>query len=80
MAAREGVGSLEVGDAFARILVAHVVGEDSGLSEFEACLPIMVGDLHPLQFVADGPSPTREMTGVAVDGSVSLDPSLDCFA
>jgi len=40
----------------------------------------MVGEFHPLQRVADGPSPTRETNGVAVDGSVSLDPSLDCFA
>jgi len=36
----------------------------------------MVGHFHPLQRVADGPSPTRETTGVAVDGSVSRDPTV----
>ena len=36
MAAREGVGRLRVGVAFAPILVAQVIGEDYGLSEFEA--------------------------------------------
>ena len=36
MAAREGVGRLEVRAAFAPILVAQVIGEDYGLSEFEA--------------------------------------------
>ena len=39
MAAREGGGSLGVGVAFAPILVAHAIGEGSGFSEFDACLP-----------------------------------------
>ena len=39
MAAREGVGMLEVEVVFAPILVAKVLGEDSKLSECEACLP-----------------------------------------
>ena len=80
MAAREGDGKLEVGVAFAPILVAQVIGEDSWLSEFEACLPKNGGGISPLQRVAHGPSPTRETNGVAVDGSVSRDPTLNCFA
>ena len=36
MAARGGVGRLGVGVAFAPILVDHVIGDDIGLSEFEA--------------------------------------------
>jgi hypothetical protein len=40
----------------------------------------MMGDFHPLQRVADGPSPSLETIGVAVDGSMSPDPSLIYFA
>jgi hypothetical protein len=47
MAAREGVNMLEVGVAFAPILVAHVIGEDSRLSEFDACLPKNGGGFSP---------------------------------
>ena len=42
--------------------------------------PEMMGDFHPLQRVADGPSPIRETIGVAVDGSVSPDPFRSYFA
>ena len=47
MAAREDVGMLEVGVAFAPILVAKVIVEDFGLSEFEACLPQKCGGISP---------------------------------
>jgi hypothetical protein len=39
MTAREDVGRLKVGVAFDPNLVARVIGENSRLSEFEACLP-----------------------------------------
>ncbi len=39
MAAREGVGRLIVGVEFPPNFMAQVIGEDSGFSGFEACLP-----------------------------------------
>ena len=47
MAAREGVDRLVVGVEFAPNLVAHVIGEDSRFSEFEACLPDNGGGFLP---------------------------------
>ena len=48
VAAREGVGKLEVGVAFAPSLVTQVIGEDFGLSEFAACLPKNGGRFSPV--------------------------------
>ncbi len=49
MAAREGVGIVEVGVDFDPILVAQVSGEDSRLLEVEACLPkVNCGGISPL--------------------------------
>jgi len=47
MTAREGVGMLVVGVEFTPNLVAQVIGEDSGLSEFEAYLPENCGGVSP---------------------------------
>jgi hypothetical protein len=47
MTAREGVGRLVVGVEFALNLVAQVIGEDSGFSEVEACLPNSGGGFSP---------------------------------
>ena len=47
MSAREGVGKVEVWVDFDPTLVAHVIGEDSGFSEVEACLPDSGGGFSP---------------------------------
>ncbi len=47
MTARGGVGKLVVGVELAPNLVAQVIGEDSGISEFEACLPDNGGGISP---------------------------------
>ena len=48
MAAREGVGMLEVRVAFALTLVAQVIREESGWSEVEAWLPKNGGGFSPV--------------------------------
>ncbi len=48
MAAREGVGKVEVGVDFDPTLVAQVIEEDFGLLEVEACLPkVNCGGISP---------------------------------
>ncbi len=71
---------IEVGVAFALILVTQVVGEDFGCWNLRLVCPKNVGEFHGIQRVADGPSPTRRTTGVAVGGFVSPGPSHDCFS
>ena len=47
MTAREGVCMMVVGVELAPNLVAQVIGEDSGFSEVEACLPNSGGGFSP---------------------------------
>jgi len=51
-----------------------------GFQNFRHVCPKMVRDFHPVKRVASGPSPMRGTIGVAVDGFVSPDHSLNYFA